>query len=86
MCKEVSSQDRFLNISDDENPWERASNTEVEGEGALSIRADGRVVDSDECVWLEGAGVVRGGRGNDADFGAGVDKKMCIVVSVSYVE
>ena len=81
VCEEISSQDWFLNISDDENPWERASKTEVEGEGALSIRADRRVVDSDECAWVEGAGAVRGGRGNDTDFGAGVNEKMCFVVS-----
>ena len=43
-CEKVCADDRFLHIGDDEDPWQRAAETEVECEGSLSVRAYGCIV------------------------------------------
>ena len=38
MTKEIGTEDWLLNIGDDEYPWQRSSETKVEGEGAFPVR------------------------------------------------
>ena len=68
MSEKVGTKDRLLDISNDEYPWQRSSESKVESEGAFTVGFDGRFVDSGEREGVRGAATVGRGWGNYANF------------------
>ena len=69
MSQKISTEDGLPNISNDENPRECSSKTEVECEGAFTIRANWSIVYSSEGQRVRSVSISTRGR-NDTDFRA----------------
>ena len=52
VSQEIGTEDGFVNISDDENPRQRSSEAEVEGERSLAVCSDGSVVYGHKCEFV----------------------------------
>ena len=86
MSEEISTKNRFLHLSNDEDPREGSAEAKVEGERSFAVRTDRSVVHchKGELVWQVLA--VRGRRRYGAHFRPCVYQKACPCVSVTYVK
>lgn len=75
MAEEVGTKDWMLNISDDEDPVEGASESKIEGEGSSAVSHYRCVIDYSQAGAILSMCAFGTGRRDDAHFGTGIDQK-----------